>query len=52
MMRPWAKREEQYRGVVEPTAGLFSDLQWIAGRSLENKGLELRCWMAHCDTSE
>jgi len=34
MMRPWAKREEQFRGVVEPTAGLYGDLQWTAGRSL------------------
>src|ERR1700720_4356220 len=42
MMRLWAKREEQIRGVVESTAGLYGDLQGIAGRSLlEMDGLEL-----------
>ena len=41
-MRLWAKREEQIRGVVESTAGLYGDLQGIAGRSLlEIEGLEL-----------
>jgi hypothetical protein len=34
MMRLWAKREEQIRCVVESTAGLYGDLQRIAGRSL------------------
>jgi hypothetical protein len=38
----WAKREEQIGGVVESTAGLYGDLQSIAGRSLlEIDGLEL-----------
>jgi hypothetical protein len=42
MRRLWAKREEQIRGVVESTAGLYGDLQGIAGRSLlEIDGLEL-----------
>jgi hypothetical protein len=42
MMRLWANREEQIRGVVESTAGLYGDLQGIAGRSLlEIDGLEL-----------
>jgi LmbE family N-acetylglucosaminyl deacetylase len=42
MMRLWAKREEQIRGVVESTAGLYGDLQGIAGRSLvEIDGLKL-----------
>jgi hypothetical protein len=42
MMRLWAKREEQIRGVVESTAGLYGDLQGIAGRTLlEIEGLEL-----------
>jgi hypothetical protein len=42
MMRLWAKREEQIRGVVESTAGLYGDLQGIAGRSqLEIDGLEM-----------
>jgi hypothetical protein len=41
-MRLWAKREEQIRGVVESTAGLYGDLQGIAGRTLsEIDGLEL-----------
>jgi hypothetical protein len=35
MMRLWAKREEQIRGVVESTAGLYGDLQGIAGRTLQ-----------------
>jgi ribosomal protein S12 methylthiotransferase accessory factor YcaO len=42
MMRLWAKREEQIRGVVESTAGLYGDLQGIAGRTLlEIEGLEI-----------
>jgi hypothetical protein len=42
MMRLWAKREEQIRGVVEATAGLYGDLQGIAGRALlEIEGLEV-----------
>jgi hypothetical protein len=42
MMRLWAKREEQIRSVVEATAGLYGDLQGIAGRSLrEIEGLEV-----------
>jgi hypothetical protein len=40
-MRLWAKREEQIRRVVEATAGLYGDLQGIAGRTLlEIDGLE------------
>jgi len=34
MMRLWAKREEQLRGVLESTAGLYGDLQGIAGRAM------------------
>lgn len=34
MMRQWAKREEQIRGVVEATAGMYGDLQGIAGSAL------------------
>jgi hypothetical protein len=42
MARLWAKREEQIRGVVEATAGLYGDLQGIAGRTLlEIEGLEM-----------
>jgi hypothetical protein len=42
MTRLWAKREQQIRGVIESTAGLYGDLQGIAGRTLlEIKGLEI-----------
>jgi hypothetical protein len=42
MTRLWAKREEQINGVVETMAGLYGDLQGIAGRSLlEIEGLEM-----------
>lgn len=34
-MRLWAKLEEQIRGVIEATAGMYGDLQGIAGRSLQ-----------------
>ena len=33
MVRLWAKREEQIREVVESTAGMYGDLQGIAGKS-------------------
>jgi hypothetical protein len=40
--RLWAKREEQIHGVVETMAGLYGDLQGIAGRSLQEiEGLEV-----------
>jgi hypothetical protein len=35
MTKLWAKREEQIRGVVESTAGMYGDLQGIAGASLQ-----------------
>ena len=35
MTRLWAKREGQIRGVVEATAGMYGDLQGIAGKALE-----------------
>lgn len=35
MTRIWARREEQIRGVIESTAGMYGDLQGIAGRSLQ-----------------
>ena len=34
MTRLWAKREEQIRGVIEATAGMYGDLQGIAGKAL------------------
>lgn len=43
MTRLWAKREEQIRGVIEATAGMYGDLQGIAGRTLkEIDGLEIK----------
>lgn len=42
MTRLWAKREEQIRGVIESTAGMYGDLQGIAGKGLnEIEGLQL-----------
>jgi len=38
MTRLWAKREEQIRGVIESTAGMYGDLQGIAGKSLHEIG--------------
>lgn len=35
MVRLWAKREEQIRQVVESTAGMYGDLQGIAGRTIQ-----------------
>jgi hypothetical protein len=34
MTRLWAKREAQVNGVIESTAGMYGDLQGIAGRAL------------------
>ena len=43
MTRLWAKREEQIRGVIESTAGMYGDLQGIAGRSLQEiEGLDIK----------
>lgn len=42
MTRLWAKREEQIHGVIEATAGMYGDLQGIAGKSLDEiEGLEV-----------
>jgi len=35
MTRMWAKREEQLRGVLDSTAGLYGHLQGIAGRAMQ-----------------
>jgi hypothetical protein len=41
MTRLWAKREEQIHAVIEATAGMYGDLQGIAGRTLQEiEGLE------------
>ena len=43
MTRLWAKREEQIRGVIESTAGMYGDLQGIAGKTLQEiDGLDQR----------
>lgn len=43
MTRLWAKREEQIRGVIESTVGMYGDLQGIVGRSMQEiEGLEMR----------
>jgi hypothetical protein len=42
MVRIWAKREEQLKSVLDSSAGLYGDLQGIAGRALpEIEGLDL-----------
>jgi hypothetical protein len=42
MTRLWAKREEQLRSVIDSTAGMYGDLQGIAGSTLkELDGFEL-----------
>jgi hypothetical protein len=33
--KSWAKREEQIRGAVDSTAGMYGDLQGIAGKTLQ-----------------
>lgn len=38
MMRMWAKREEQLRGVLDSTSGLYGDLQGIVGRAMQEIG--------------
>lgn len=41
MLKLWAKRESQIRGVLETTAGLYGDLQGIAGKSFQEiEGLD------------
>ena len=43
MTRLWAKREEQIKGVIETTVGMYGDLQGIAGRTMQEiEGLEIR----------
>ena len=43
MNRQWAKREVQLNNVLQSTAGMYGDLQGIAGKSLQEiEGLELQ----------
>ena len=42
LTRLWAKREEQIHGVLDATAGMYGDLQGIAGKNLDEiEGLEI-----------
>lgn len=53
MMRLWTKREEQLCRVLESTAGLYGDLQGIAGRAMpEIDSLDLLLIEAKDDTTE
>jgi len=41
--KQWAKREQQIERVMESTAGMYGDLQGIAGKTLQEiKGLDLK----------
>ncbi len=41
MQKSWAKREAQIRGAIDATAGMYGDMQGIAGRSLQEiEGLD------------
>ena len=43
MTKLWAKRQEQIRCVIESTAGMYGDMQGIAGKTLpEIEGLDLQ----------
>ena len=43
MTKLWAKRQEQIRCVVESTAGMYGDMQGIAGKTLQEiEGLEVK----------
>ncbi|CAG0978771.1 hypothetical protein PHYC_01649 [Phycisphaerales bacterium] len=43
LTKQWAKREEQIHGVIEATAGMYGDLQGIAGKTLQEiEGLDVR----------
>jgi hypothetical protein len=43
MTKLWARREEQIRCVVDATAGMYGDLQGIAGKTLQEiEGLDLQ----------
>ncbi|WP_437224049.1 DUF2130 domain-containing protein [Planctomicrobium sp. SH661] len=43
LTKQWAKREEQIHAAIESTAGMYGDLQGIAGRTLQEiEGLEIQ----------
>lgn len=48
MTKLWAKREAQILGVVESTAGMYGDLQGIAGKALpEIQSLDMPLLESH-----
>ena len=52
-MKMWAKREQQIRGVIEATAGMYGDLQGIAGKALEEiDGIALPMIEARSDNDD
>ena len=43
MMRTWSKRQAQVRAIADATAGMYGDLQGIAGKSMEEiDGLDIK----------
>jgi len=41
--KQWAKREEQIERVMQSTAGMYGDLQGIAGKTIQEiEGLEIK----------
>jgi len=53
MTKLWAKREAQLQVVIEATAGMYGDLQGIAGQSLQEiEGLELLLLEPPADAEE
>ena len=52
-LKMWAKREQQIRGVIEATAGMYGDLQGIAGKALEEiDGIALPMIEARSDNDD
>jgi hypothetical protein len=53
MMRLGSKREEQLRGVLDSTAGLYGDLQGIAGRAMQDiESLDVLMIEANAEAAE
>ena len=51
MTKLWAKRQEQIRCVVESTAGMYGDMQGIAGKTLQEiEGLDIKLLETNEDT--
>ncbi len=52
MTKLWAKRAEQIRCAAEATAGMYGDLQGIAGRTLQEiEGLEIKLLESNDDST-